>query len=264
MTIKQGHVSILLPIHNTGMHLRACLDSLLAQTYSDLEVIAIDDASTDDSYKILKAYRKVDKRLKISRNVKHYGLAITLNRALRQTRGQFVAFMHAQDTLTVSKIERQVNFLLKNAKTVAVGTQCQFFTKEQKRLGKTAFPTEHEAIVRTLINGQSMQYESVLINRFLLPKDLLSFTEQKYPMIYATVMAKLPQYGSLANIEQALYYRTKEENHMWLSFPSRLTSQLHLWWKARFMYDYTPSFQALLASIFKPSEFPTRATTART
>ena len=67
---KESLVSIILPVNQAEKTLSACLESLLSQTHTNIEIIAIDDNSKDKSFKILKKYRQMDKRLIISRNVK--------------------------------------------------------------------------------------------------------------------------------------------------------------------------------------------------
>ncbi|MDE2025356.1 MAG: glycosyltransferase family 2 protein, partial [Patescibacteria group bacterium] len=75
-------ISVILPIRNADRFLASCIDSLLCQNYENIEIIATDDASIDGSLGILNAFKKEDKRLKVFKNVKKYGLAITLNRCL--------------------------------------------------------------------------------------------------------------------------------------------------------------------------------------
>lgn len=73
MIIKQNLplVSILLPVHNSGEFLESCLKSLLSQSYSQIEIIAIDDKSRDKSFDTLKKFKKIDKRIRIQKTKKH-------------------------------------------------------------------------------------------------------------------------------------------------------------------------------------------------
>ena len=111
-------VSIVLPVYNAQNTLASCLDSLLASSYEDLEIIVIDDNSTDRSHSILKIYKKLDKRIKIYHNVKRYGQSICLNRALKHLSGRYVNFMSASDSITKDKIRKQVQYLQANKKIV--------------------------------------------------------------------------------------------------------------------------------------------------
>src|SRR5579883_1973115 len=123
---QQPLVSILLPVFNIGHYLPDSLDSLLASSHENIEIIAIDDFSKDDSWKILRLYKQIDKRIRIYRNVKHYGKAITLNRLLKKAKSNFIMFMDGKDMVYKHKIKKQLTFLLENPKVAAAGTQCTF------------------------------------------------------------------------------------------------------------------------------------------
>lgn len=208
MAFESERVSIILPVHNAALHLRSCLESLVRQTHENIEIIAIDDKSTDASYTILKDFRKLDKRVKVFKNKKHYGLAVCFNRALKKARGQYIAFMDPQDRSSVHRIKTQRGFLTKNPKIAVVGSQCKLINQKDKCLGKTDLPEDHEAIYQKL-QGLSLQFESVMINRLLLPKDVLYFRKHTYPFIYIDVFMHVLQYGKAANMKQYLHYRRK-------------------------------------------------------
>src|SRR6266540_5036790 len=90
-------ISILLPVHNSEGYLADCLNSLLNQTYKNIEIVAMDDKSSDNSYRILNQFKKQDKRLRVYKNIKRYGIAVTLNRLLKKTKGNYIAFMDTND-----------------------------------------------------------------------------------------------------------------------------------------------------------------------
>jgi glycosyltransferase involved in cell wall biosynthesis len=100
-------VSVLLPVYNAAPYLEAALGSILRQDYSRLEVIAIDDGSTDASLRILESFRKADGRVTIvSRH--NRGLIATLNEGLELAGGELVARMDADDVAYPSRLSRQV------------------------------------------------------------------------------------------------------------------------------------------------------------
>src|SRR3954470_6995683 len=97
MKLKESVVSILLPVYNAGKFLPECLESLKEQNYENIQIIAIDDKSKDNSYAILKKFQKQIKGLEVYKNKKHYGLAVCYNRAIRSAQGTFIAFMNPND-----------------------------------------------------------------------------------------------------------------------------------------------------------------------
>ncbi len=244
MTPIDQLVTLIIPVRNSADTLAECLESILNQTYSDIEVIAIDDKSTDNSYSILRKFRRRDKRLIISRNVKSYGLTVTLNRAIKKARGSYIAFVNQRDLMTPDKIKRQIYYLKRHPKVVALGTQTIVVNPETSQHRRSAFPTDHDVISKTFLTSDSLQVESVVINRYLIPRDLLKFDKQKYPLLYKALIAKLLPYGSLANLNQHLHLRTQLGSQD--SLTNRLIYNLNLWTKSRFVHGTGISWNSLL------------------
>src|SRR5207247_1805900 len=102
------------------------------------------DFSKDTSYKILKSFSKTDKRLRVLRNKKRYGLAVCYNRALRRTKGVYITFMDPRDLNKLDRIKKQAKYLLTHPKIAAVGTQCTFLNNHNKKIGTSVFPMQNE------------------------------------------------------------------------------------------------------------------------
>lgn len=253
MKLKEDIVSVILPIHNAGKFLPECLESLKNQTYNNLQIIAIDDHSGDNSYDILKKFKKQIKGLEIYRNKKRYGLAVCHNRALKVAKGRFVALMNPNDINAVSRFKRQVNFLLKNSKVVAVGTQFTGIDEENKKLEKSNLPQEHDVIYDTLLPTSSLHPETVMIDRTLIPKDLLYFKSAKYPFVFNEVFVKFFQYGRVANIAQSLYFHREgiKRNAKRHTRVNAVKYLMKLWLTSRTEYDYRPSLRTIFPQIVK-------------
>jgi glycosyltransferase involved in cell wall biosynthesis len=253
MKLKDSVVTVILPVYNATRYLPDCLNSLSLQTYQDLQIIAIDDHSRDDSLKILKKYKKNFANFEIYHNKKRYGLATCYNRAMKRAQGKFIAFMNPHDMSAISRFKRQVNFLLNNPKTVAVGTQYTMIDESNKKLERSDLPEQHETIYDTLLHTSALHPETVMINRKLLPKDLLYFKNNKYPFIYTEVFVKFFQYGKVANIRQSLYlHREGIKRHgRKVTKMNKLVSTMKLWFSSRSEYDYKPSIRNLVQPILK-------------
>lgn len=253
MELKKSLVSIIVPVYNAGGFLHQCLETLAEQKYPNLEIITIDDCSRDNSLKILKEFKKKYKKIEIIQNKKHYGLAVCCNRALRIARGQFVTFMNSCDLVSVHRFKRQVNYLRANPRTVAIGSQYTSINENNKSLKKSSLPQEHEEIYHTLLPSRSLKPETILINRMLLPKDLLYFTGSKYPYAFTEIMIKLLQYGKIANLKQSFYFhRVGIKRSPRRSSKLRQTfSLLQLFLKSRASYDYRPSLKLLFPPLVK-------------
>ncbi len=244
-------ISIILPVHNSSEYLRECIKSLLSQSYRNIEVLAIDDDSKDDSYKTLRKFAKKDKRLKVSRNVKRYGIGITLNRIIKKTKGSFIAFMDAEDVSTKDRLKKQLLYLKLNPNVVAVGTQCFFISRNDKKIGKSSFPKENERIYSSPHHGVSMQFETVMINKNLLPKDVLRFDTKSNPFIYSDVFLKLLTYGKFANLRNYLHYHRNHPKVYLKDLRENLIQLIQLFIKSITFYNHSFSIRSFFAPIIK-------------
>lgn len=100
-------VSVVMPVYNGATYLSRAIESVLAQSYSHWELIAVDDCSTDDSLQVLEGYSS-DPRIVILRNPANAGVAASRNRALAQSRGRYVTFLDQDDEWLPRKLELQV------------------------------------------------------------------------------------------------------------------------------------------------------------
>src|SRR3990167_9115094 len=105
-------LSVIMAVYNGMPYLKEAVDSILAQTYGNFEFIIIDDASIDRSWNYLKSIK--DKRLILLRNKKNCGLAGSLNKILKQAKGNFIARMDADDISLPKRLEIQLNFMKRN------------------------------------------------------------------------------------------------------------------------------------------------------
>lgn len=97
-------VTILVPVYNAAPYLRQCIDSITGQTYTDLQVVLIDDGSTDGSWDILQELAKKDRRLEVY-SQPNCGVAATRNRLLDKVRGDFVLFVDSDDWIELNTVE---------------------------------------------------------------------------------------------------------------------------------------------------------------
>jgi glycosyltransferase involved in cell wall biosynthesis len=115
-------VSVVLPCYEAERFLAEALGSLLGQTYDKLEVLALDDGSSDGTLRILEEYAARDGRLRVLLNETNQGVIRTLNRGVAEARGEIVARMDADDMAAPARIERQVEVLVRRPEIDLVGT----------------------------------------------------------------------------------------------------------------------------------------------
>lgn len=243
--INQPMISVLMRVCNEEKFLQKALDSLFSQSYFHMEIIVIDDNSSDNSFLLLQSMRKKDKRLVISRNVKRYGKTVSLNRALKKARGRFIAFMNASDISYKERLKEQVDYLVTHEKTVAVGSQCYFLDEKGHRIGETSFPEDEMEIYKKPLHGISLQFDGIMIDRYRIPKDVLCFHTNKPEFLYSDILVKLLHYGNIGNLPKKLYGHRQELAVSASSAKKEFALQVKQWVRAATLFDHKPSLRML-------------------
>ena len=106
-------VSIIMPSYNTATYIRASIESVQNQTYKNWELIIVDDCSTDNTDEVVRPLL-VDQRIRYLKNDKNSGAAISRNRALREAKGKWIAFLDSDDLWMPEKLGRQIAFMKEN------------------------------------------------------------------------------------------------------------------------------------------------------
>jgi len=107
-------ISVITPVYNAERFIAETIESVRSQTFTNWELILVDDASTDKSSEILQKYRQMDSRIRSVRLPSNQGAARARNRALKEARGRFLAFLDSDDLWTPEKLERQLDFMHQN------------------------------------------------------------------------------------------------------------------------------------------------------
>lgn len=107
-------ISIILPNYNAAQFIAETIESVLSQTYTEWELLIVDDKSTDDSLEIIKTYLEKDARIYLFENEVNRGAAYTRNVALKKAKGKWIAFLDSDDLWMPQKLEKQVAFMKQN------------------------------------------------------------------------------------------------------------------------------------------------------
>ncbi|MEZ5021726.1 MAG: glycosyltransferase [Chitinophagales bacterium] len=162
-------VSVLMAVYNGGDYLKLALESILNQTYSNLEILIRNDCSTDDTLKILKGYAEKDPRIKIFSNEENLGYLKTMNRLFKQVNGQFFTTQDADDISKPTRIEEQINLLTSDPEMAICGLNYTLIDSNGEKIEshKQIFtePTEIKEVLKkdfALRCGKTMAKKEVL------------------------------------------------------------------------------------------------------
>ena len=111
--MENGLVSIIMPSWNTGRFIEDSIRSVLSQTYEKWELLIVDDCSTDNTDEVVKPFL-TDERIKYLKNEKNSGAALTRNSAMREAKGEWIAFLDSDDLWKPEKLEKMLTFMISN------------------------------------------------------------------------------------------------------------------------------------------------------
>ena len=146
-------VSVILPVYNGGEYLNEAIDSILCQSYTDFELIIIEDASTDNSLEIINMVN--DQRIILHNNKYNLGQARSQNVGLKIASGAYVARLDQDDIMDPLRLEKQVNYLDNNVEISAVGSQIYCIDSKGENIQNWNWPVGLEKNVFNLLTGQN-------------------------------------------------------------------------------------------------------------
>jgi glycosyltransferase involved in cell wall biosynthesis len=157
-------VTVLLPVHNASAHLAETLASISAQVFTDFEIVAIDDGSTDGSAAILASHR--DPRLRIVSHGANQGLVASLNEGLGLARGRYIARIDADDLMVPDRLLKQVEWMEAHPEVAVLASRVALIDADGEPCG--AWSTDHETITeedirRMLPRTNCIAHPSVMI-----------------------------------------------------------------------------------------------------
>ena len=168
-------ISVIVPVYNVEDYLRKCLDSIVNQTYKNLEIILIDDGSTDNSGIICDEYAAKDNRIRVIHKA-NGGLSDARNAGLKIAKGEYIGFVDSDDYIAEDMYEFLYNFAVKNNLDVAMCSSCDVYEKEIKKTKyfKTIILEDKEKIIKNLflneVDGAAVSVCDKLFNKQIIKK----------------------------------------------------------------------------------------------
>jgi glycosyltransferase involved in cell wall biosynthesis len=196
-------VSIIMPAFNAAKFLDQAVESICNQTTTNWELLAIDDCSTDDTYKQLKRWAAHDGRIRVGQTPVNSGVGGARDFGIKLARGAFIAMMDSDDVAFPERIESQINFMQTNPEIVGLGTQTIQIDIQGKEISRKKFPCAPKELYDLLYIASPIQVPTLMVNTTKLPKNFNWFESVRYAED-TLLFFKLLQYGSLANVPDFL------------------------------------------------------------
>ncbi|WP_294324248.1 glycosyltransferase [uncultured Chryseobacterium sp.] len=203
----QPLISVILPVYNAEKFIAYTIKSILQQTYSNFELIIINDGSIDNTLEVIKNFH--DHRI-ILIDKKNTGLTDSLNLGIQKASGDWIARIDADDIAFLNRFEEQIKYLADDV--AVVGTQCELIDNEGNNIGRITLPLNHNQILRRGLSFRNMfVHPTVMINKKMLLKSGL-YDNYINAAEDLDLWLRLSMYGKLLNMDSTLLKYRMHEN----------------------------------------------------
>ncbi|MEL5895823.1 glycosyltransferase [Bacteroides sp. GD17] len=158
-------VSVIIPCYNAEKYIREAIDSIINQTYSNIEILCIDDCSKDNTLSMLREFEVIDNRIRVYSNPINMRIAAALNVGLEHTSGTYIARMDADDIAVHDRIEKQVKFLEAYPQIAICGGQCDVINEHGMQTGHISYPLSDEALKTLLLFDSCFAHPTVMFRK---------------------------------------------------------------------------------------------------
>lgn len=206
---KMPKISVLLPVYNTKeAYLRACIESILRQSYGDFELIIINDASTDEHVEtVIKSYD--DARIRYYKNDNNQGISETRNKLMDLARGEYLAIMDHDDISLADRFKMQAAYLDAHPDVGVLGTAHREIPKNKLVIP----PEDNEGIEEAMMLGCALLHPTTMMRKSVLEKSGLRYDKEYFPTedynLYLHLLGKT-RFGCLPEV--LFLYRKHESN----------------------------------------------------
>jgi glycosyltransferase involved in cell wall biosynthesis len=206
-----------MPVYNGEAHLKEAIDSVLSQSFSDFELIIIDDGSVDTSARIVHGI--TDPRIRYLKNENNKGIAYTRNRGLKVAKGTFLAWMDCDDLISPNRFEIQLKFMEQNPSVGICGTWLSRFDESSSQISKS--PIDHDYIKALLLFKPAIWNATAMYRLEWIKKAGLEFDKRLTVAEDFDFYWKACRQFQVANIPNALYQYRDSESSIMKSFEGK-------------------------------------------
>lgn len=209
---KKPAVSVLMPAYNAEKYIGEAIDSILLQTFKNFELIIIDDASTDNTWRVIKSFLKKDKRIIAHKNKKNLKLSKTLNLAIEKSKGLYLARMDADDWSYPDRLEKQYEYMEKNNKVGILGGTMEITDNKGNIIGKRKYANIDKKLRGDIFWFSPFSHPLIMIRKSILEKagnyNPIFNPAEDYELYF-----RIGKFSKFANISDILLrYRIVEES----------------------------------------------------
>lgn len=201
-------ITVLLPVYNSEKYIEKAITSILNQTYTDFDLLLIDDGSTDDSAKIIKNFN--DNRIIYTKNEQNMGITKTLNKGLGLIESEYIIRMDSDDICHESRFEDQLDYMDNNPNVVVAGTNVKRFSDTEEYYPSVRVDSKD---LRTeLLFNSPLKHPSVILRNEVIQKESYLYSEKHKATEDYGLWRKISEKHEIGNLDKVLLdYRIHDD-----------------------------------------------------
>ncbi|MBW8769597.1 MAG: glycosyltransferase [Gemmatimonadetes bacterium] len=223
---RAPRVSVVMAVHDGERYIGAAVDSILGQQLGDLELIVVDDGSTDRSAEIVRA--RDDRRVRLITNERNLGLAPSLNVGLAAARGELVARLDADDVALPQRLARQVAFMDANPRVALLGSWYREMAADGTPGALVKLPTEHWELRWHMCLYSPFAHSAVLWRRTLVAERVGAYDERLAYSMDFDLWRRIAERLEVANVPESLLHLRAHERSMTATYGERAREGLRM------------------------------------
>lgn len=194
-------LSVILPAYNAERYLREAISSILQQTFTDFELLVLNDGSVDSTEQVVLEFD--DQRIRYICNERNIGLANTINKGLALANGELIARMDADDISLPTRLETQVRYLDTHPEVMLCSCAIQQFGAAQRQM---IGPNDFEQVKVNMLFASAIGHASSVWRKDFFTNNQLAFRQDEFPAEDYGLWTRAVFYGKMVNIPDVLYH----------------------------------------------------------
>jgi glycosyltransferase involved in cell wall biosynthesis len=253
-------VSVLVATYNSEDFIEKTLDSLLEQTYKDLEILVCDDTSSDSTVNIVKSYQEKDNRIVLMQNSKNLGISLNMNNGIHKAKGEYIAILDADDWAYPYRIEEQVKVMEQDKNVVLCSGYMHICDENLNVKTLRKYPLTDKEIRKAIVRYNPISHPASMWRKSAILKT--SLYNKRFPINRDyDLLVRISEFGKYQNIPKPLIkYRVRKESEtgkrvrqtQWYAFYIQMKAHFEYGFPLKF-FDITFLIGRMVATIVLPS-----------
>lgn len=206
-------VSIIMPAYNAEQYIGEAIDSVLAQTYKNIELVIVEDSSIDNTLEVIRSYQ--DNRIILETNLVNRGIAYSTNRGIELSKGNYIALLDDDDMATIDRIKLQVSYMEKHEQIDILGGWTEMIDSAGNHKRYYPEPRTNPKYINALLLFTWWEFENgtTMIRRRFLEESGLRYEDGCYGLQDLRFFMKASKVGTLSAIHNLLLYKRDHDKN---------------------------------------------------